>query len=344
MMFRLDAERAHEIGLASLKAGLARPFYQRDEDQAVFGEIERFGLKFSSPIGLAAGFDKNGEAVGPLASLGFGFVEVGTVTLEPQPGNARPRMFRIPEQQALINRLGFNNEGAKAVAERLRDIERKCVVGVNIGRNRSVPNEDAVENYVGCLNVIHEVADYITVNVSSPNTPELRDLQQETSLSQLLEALTAANRELGEKPLLVKVAPDLSTAEVESIADICVSSGISGVIATNTTVTRPGVDDALSKRIGSGGLSGRPLKEMSLRVIETLYKRTSGELPIIGVGGIFSGEDAFESIASGASLIQVYTGFIYGGPTFPHDVCMGLAGIIRSRGFASLDEAVGSGF
>jgi len=342
IMFTLDAERAHELGMASLKAGLARPFYKKCDDPQ-FSSIERFGLKFSNPIGLAAGFDKNGEVVVPLASLGFGFVEVGTVTFEPQPGNSKPRMFRLPEHYALVNRLGFNNDGAKAVAARLRSIDRKCVIGVNIGRNRSVPNEEAVENYVACLKEVHDVSDYITVNVSSPNTPELRELQREASLSQLLEALQAANCALGEKPLLVKVAPDLSTAEIESIADISISLGISGVIATNTTTARPGIDDDLAKRIGNGGLSGKPLKEMSKRVVETIYERTGGKLPIIGVGGVFSAEDAFESIAAGASLVQVYTGFIYGGPTFPREICTGLAKILRSRGFHSLDEAVGSG-
>jgi len=341
-MFGLDAERAHEVGIAGLKAGLARPFYKKCDDSQ-FWAIERFGLTFSNPLGLAAGFDKNGEVVGPLASLGFGFVEVGTVTLEPQPGNSKPRIFRVPEQQALINRLGFNNDGAKSVAARLKSMKRNCVVGVNIGRNRSVSNEDAVENYVECLKEIHEVADYIVVNVSSPNTPDLRDLQQEASLSQLLEALKAANYELGEKPLLVKVAPDLTTSEIESIADICISTGISGVVATNTTITRPGIDANVAERIGYGGLSGKPLKKMSACVVRTLYECTDGKLPIVGVGGIFSAEDAFESIAAGASLVQVYTGFIYGGPTFPHDICVGLAEILRSRGFNSLDEVVGSG-
>ena len=342
VMFRMDPERAHELGVASLKAGLARPFYRKSAADA-FGTIERFGLKFANPIGLAAGFDKNGEVVAPLASLGFGCVEVGTVTLEAQPGNARPRLFRLPKQQALINRLGFNNDGAKAVADRLRELDRTCIVGVNIGRNRNVPNDEAVENYVACLRIVHEVADYIAVNVSSPNTPELRDLQQEASLSQLLEALNAANGELGAKPLLVKVAPDLSRAEVEAIADICLSIGISGVIATNTTITRPGIDEDVSNRIGNGGLSGRPLREMSRHIVETIYKHTKGKLPIIGVGGIFTAEDAFDSIAAGASLVQAYTGFIYGGPSFPHDVCNGLAEILSSRGFKSLDEAVGSG-
>ncbi|MCC6452087.1 MAG: quinone-dependent dihydroorotate dehydrogenase [Acidobacteria bacterium] len=342
VMFLMDPERAHELGVASLKAGLARPFYRNCANGA-FGTIERFGLTFSNPLGLAAGFDKNGEVVEPLASLGFGCVEVGTVTLEAQPGNARPRLFRLPKQQALINRLGFNNDGAKAVADRLRELDRNCIVGVNIGRNRSVPNDEAVENYVACLRIVHEVADYITVNVSSPNTPELRDLQQEASLSQLLEALKAANVELGAKPLLVKVAPDLSTSEVAAIADICLSLGVSGVIATNTTITRPGIEENVSNRIGNGGLSGRPLKEMSRRVVETIYKHTKGKLPIIGVGGIFTAEDAFESIAAGASLVQAYTGFIYGGPAFPHNVCSGLAEMLSSRGFKSVDEAVGSG-
>ena len=340
-MFGLDAERAHELGIAALQSGLARPFYKQVSDRR-FGDLHRFGLNFANPLGLAAGFDKNGAAVNALASLGFGSIEVGTVTLEPQAGNPKPRLFRLPEQQALINRLGFNNAGARKIAEELSQIERKCIVGVNIGRNRNVPNEEAVENYVECLKVVHGVADYITVNVSSPNTPELRDLQAEDPLSELLEALTAQNKLLGAKPLLVKVAPDLSSAEVRAISDICISLGVSGVIATNTTITRPGIDDARAAKIGAGGLSGRPLAKLAKNVVSAFYKASDGKLPIIGVGGIFTGEDAYEMIAAGASLIQAYTGFVYGGPTFAYDLCRELAEMIESRGFASIDELVGS--
>lgn len=341
VMFRLDAERAHSLGMASLKAGLARPFYN-DVRYDEFGEIERFGLRFANPVGLAAGFDKNAEAIGPLSSLGFGFIEAGTVTLEPQPGNARPRLFRLPEQEALINRLGFNNEGAAAIAGRLLSAERNCIVGINIGRNRHVPNEEAAENYVACLKAVHKAADYITVNVSSPNTPELRDLQAEASLVKLLEGLMQANVELGRKPLLVKVAPDLSGEEIDPIADICVGIGIDGIVATNTTVTRPGVDEGTAKKIGAGGLSGKPLKPMSLAVVRAIYRRTNGKMPIVGVGGIFSPRDAFEFISAGASLVQVYSGFIYGGPAFPRELCSGLAEMLVLRGFRTLDEAVGS--
>ena len=236
MMFGLDAERAHELGIEALRMGLATPF--AGGKTASFGEIERFGLKFANPLGIAAGFDKNGIVVNQLASLGFGFVEVGTVTCEPQAGNPKPRMFRLPEDKALINRLGFNNQGAAVVAERLKRLDRKCVVGVNIGKNKSVTNEEATENYLKSFYLVHPVADYVAINISSPNTPNLRELQKADSLEELLGALTLRNIELGGKPLLVKIAPDLSEAEIESIVDICMGYGVDGVIATNTTISR----------------------------------------------------------------------------------------------------------
>ncbi len=337
-MFGLDAERAHEIGIKALEMGLASPFYS-DARVEGFSEIERFGLKFANPLGLAAGFDKNGIAADQLASLGFGFVEVGTVTYEPQPGNPKPRMFRLPEDQGLINRLGFNNEGAVAVAERLKTINRRCVVGVNIGKNKDVPNEDATENYLKSFDLVYPVADYVAVNISSPNTPNLRELQKADNLEELLGALTARNTELGRKPLLVKIAPDLTEAEIEAIVDICLRHEIDGIIATNTTISRTGLRSDIDE---TGGLSGKPLEKRSNDVISTIYRYSKGKLPIIGVGGIFTAEDAFAKIAAGASLIQAYTGFVYGGPTFAGDVTVGLATILKERGFAKLDEAVGS--
>ncbi|HRI04278.1 MAG TPA: quinone-dependent dihydroorotate dehydrogenase [Pyrinomonadaceae bacterium] len=338
VMFGLDAERAHEIGIKALEMGLASPFYS-DARVEGFSEIERFGLKFANPLGLAAGFDKNGIAADQLASLGFGFVEVGTVTYEPQPGNPKPRMFRLPEDQGLINRLGFNNEGAVAVAERLKTINRRCVVGVNIGKNKDVPNEDATENYLKSFDLVYPVADYVAVNISSPNTPNLRELQKADNLEELLGALTARNTELGRKPLLVKIAPDLTEAEIEAIVDICLRHEIDGIIATNTTISRTGLRSDIDE---TGGLSGKPLEKRSNDVISTIYRYSKGKLPIIGVGGIFTAEDAFAKIAAGASLIQAYTGFVYGGPTFAGDVTVGLATILKERGFAKLDEAVGS--
>ncbi len=337
-MFNLDAERAHEMGIKALEMGLASPFYS-DAGADGLGEIERFGLKFANPLGLAAGFDKNGVAVDQLASLGFGFVEVGTVTYEPQQGNPKPRMFRLPEDQGLINRLGFNNEGAFGVAERLKTINRKCVVGVNIGKNKDVPNEEATDNYLKSFDLVHPVADYVAVNISSPNTPNLRELQKADNLEELLVALTSRNNELGSRPILVKIAPDLRKAEIEAIVDMCLRHGIDGIIATNTTISRDGLRSNIDE---SGGLSGKPLEQRSNEVITTIYRYSKGKLPIIGVGGIFNAEDAFAKIAAGASLIQAYTGFVYGGPSFARDVTSGLAEILKERGFKNLDDAVGS--
>lgn len=338
-MFGLDAERAHELGIEALRLGLAAPF--GGVERAEYGSIERFGLKFANPLGLAAGFDKNGVVVNQLASLGFGFVEVGTVTFESQPGNPKPRMFRLPEDKALINRLGFNNDGAVVVAQRLKKLERKCIVGVNIGKNKNVPNEDATENYLKSFNLVHPVADYVAVNISSPNTPNLRELQRSERLEELVVALVSRNIELGRKPLLVKIAPDLSDAEIEAIVDICLRYEIDGVIATNTTISRNGLKTDTEK-IGDGGLSGKPLKQRSSEVISSIYKYSKGRLRIMGVGGIFTAEDAFAKIAAGASLIQVYTGFVYGGPSLAVDITTGLAGILKKHGFETLDQAIGT--
>ncbi|HEV7701090.1 MAG TPA: quinone-dependent dihydroorotate dehydrogenase [Pyrinomonadaceae bacterium] len=337
--FAFDAEKAHELGLKALEAGLAAPFYADEPDEIL--SCERFGLRFSSPLGIAAGFDKNGVVVDPLDRLGFGFVEVGTVTARPQPGNPKPRLFRLSEDQALINRLGFNNDGAVAVAERLASLKRRCVIGVNIGRNKDVPNDRAIENYVESFDGIHAVADYIAVNVSSPNTPGLRDLQGPKSLDELLGALQQRNS--GSKPLLVKISPDLDAVGIESAVEIAVKHGIAGIIATNTTTSRDGLM-ADTARFGDGGLSGRPLAARSTAVIRRIYEVTRGNLPIVGVGGIFTAGDAFEKIAAGASFVQAYTGFIYGGPGFPSLINGGLAKILRENGFTSLNEAVGCGF
>lgn len=370
ILFKLPTETAHEIGMESLKIGLGPKFTQkffakRFADQS-FGEIERFGLKFKNPIGVAAGFDKNGKVVNQLASLGFGFVEVGTVTVLPQKGNPKPRLFRLPEDKALINRLGFNNEGTKKVVERLKKIEPNCVLGVNIGKNKDVANEEAIENYLASFDPAFEVADYIAVNVSSPNTPNLRQLQKASELENLLSALQNRNIELSHssvrspafrrqnkekppkggtpsKPLLVKIAPDLSDKEIEEIVDICLNLKLSGIIATNTTINRENLVTEKSRveEIGSGGLSGKPVEKRSNEVISKIYEYSGGRLPVIGVGGVFTAEDAFEKIASGASLIQAYTGFIYQGFSFARDINSGLAKILMEKGFENLNEAIG---
>ncbi len=340
-LFCLDAERAHELGIRAMELGLSSIF-AGPVDYEAFGEVERFGLRFANPLGMAAGFDKNGVVVNQLASLGFGFVEVGTVTFDPQPGNPKPRMFRLPEDNALINRLGFNNDGAAVVAERLGKLERNCVVGVNIGKNKEVPNEEATENYLMSFKFVHPVADYIAVNISSPNTPNLRELQKADNLDELLGALQTLNKQIGAKPLLVKIAPDLSETEIESIVDIAIRYGLAGIIATNTAVSRDGLKTKNVEAIGAGGLSGRPLTKHATEVVSTVFHHSKGKLPIIGVGGILTAEDAFDKIAAGASLLQAYTGFVYGGPSFAHDINAGLAKILKGRGFAKIDEAVGS--
>jgi dihydroorotate dehydrogenase len=352
VMFRFDAEPAHELGMRGLKSGLAAPFYA-DARSFGLGPVRRFGIEFPNPVGIAAGFDKNAEAVDQLASLGFGFVEVGTVTYRPQPGNPKPRMFRLREDQALINRLGFNNVVAEAVASRLLKDKPKCVVGINIGKNKDVPIEEATENYLAAFELLRPFADYIAINISSPNTPHLRELQRSENLDELLGVLQDANWKPSgvyasnqggrhAKPLLVKIAPDLSEAEIEAAVDICRKHDISGIVATNTTVKRDGLKTPDVERIGEGGLSGGPLAARSTEVISTVFKYSKGKLPIIGVGGIFTAQDAFNKIAAGASLVQAYTGFIYRGPGFAMEINKGLAKILGERGFSSVDDAVGT--
>ncbi len=347
VLFSLNPEKAHEFGIETLKIGLkskfAQNFLAKQFAGESFGKLERFNLRFKNPLGVAAGFDKNGKVVNQLAALGFGFVEVGTVTFEPQKGNESPRLFRLPDDKALINRLGFNNEGTAKVVERLKKINPNCVLGVNIGKNKNVPNERAIENYLASFDLAFAVADYIAVNVSSPNTPNLRELQKAESLDELLSELQTRNRELSGKnqikPLLVKIAPDLTEAEIEAIVEIAQRLNLAGIIATNTTISR----DSLQSKINqTGGLSGKPLQKKSNGVIRKIYKYSNGKMPIIGVGGIFTAEDAFEKIAAGACLIQAYTGFVYQGMTFARDVNSGLAEILREKGFHDLDEAVGT--
>ena len=342
ILFKVPTEKAHEFGVETLKIALGTKAAQKLAAKQfaceLFGEIERFGLKFKNPLGVAAGFDKNGVVVNQLAALGFGFVEVGTVTFNPQKGNEKPRLFRLPEDKALINRLGFNNQGTPRIVQRLKKTRPNCVLGVNIGKNKNVPNEEAIENYLESFDLASTVADYIAVNVSSPNTPNLRELQRAENLEELLAALQKRNRELAEKPLLVKIAPDLAETEIEAIVDISMKLNLAGIIATNTTVKRENLKTKIKE---NGGLSGKPLKNLSNGVIKKIYRISKGKLPIIGVGGIFSAEDAFEKIAAGACLVQAYTGFIYQGFSFARDVNFGLARILKEKGFKNLGEAVG---
>ena len=315
-----------------------------------FGKLERFGLTFRNPVGLAAGFDKNGTAAQALAALGFGFIEVGSVTSEPQPGNPRPRLFRLPRDRALINRAGFNNCGARQLAENIKRHRPNCVLGVNIGKSRRIAIEDAIPDYLESLAAIYDVADYLAVNVSSPNTPNLRELQRPEMLRSLLESLQQRNAELARryalskpKPLLLKIAPDLTEEQIESIVEVAMGAGVAGIIATNTTVGR---DDLLTSNAyvtacGEGGLSGAPLRQRSNHVVALIYRLTRGALPIIGVGGVFTAADAWEKICAGASMIQLYTGFIYEGPYVAQRINEGVAEILKREGFHSLDDAVG---
>src|ERR1041385_3808588 len=340
ILFRLPPETAHELALHSLSLLPSGLLAKHFSDASL--RIERFGLSFPNPVGLAAGFDKNGVALQPLAALGFGFIEAGTVTYHAQPGNPRPRLFRLSADQALINRAGFNNDGAAAFAKRVKRPD--CVLGVSIGKSKITPLENATEDYLKSFELVHEVADYIAVNVSSPNTPQLRELQQSDQLTSLLSALLKRNRELQKPvPLLVKLSPDLERRELEMIVDVATRLQINGIIATNTTVSRDNLrSDA--KRVaacGEGGLSGKPLAHRSTRMIADLYELTGGQIPLIGVGGIFNASDAWEKIAAGASLVQLYTGFIYQGPNIAKEINEGLANILAREGFANLDAAVG---
>jgi dihydroorotate dehydrogenase len=354
ILFRLPAESAHEFALRSLalalKSAPARRAVERRFQSAPFGNLKRFGLRFPNPIGLAAGFDKNGTVADSLCALGFGFVEIGTVTSEPQPGNPRPRIFRLPRDRALINRLGFNNCGAKALVKNLKEHRPRCVLGVNIGKSRSVPIQNSIADYVKTFEVVYEVADYIAVNVSSPNTPQLRELQQPGLLAELLAALQTLNRQLAEKqslpatrPLLLKIAPDLSDDDIQAIVQVAQRADIAGIIATNTTVARDGLQSSAARiaACGEGGLSGAPLQNRSNEVIRMVYRLTNGSLPIIGVGGVFTAADAWEKIRAGASLVQLYTGFIYEGPSIARRINEGLRQILSREGFVSLDEAMG---
>ncbi len=354
ILFRLPAETAHHLALSSLS--LLKPHFVNQlasQHFAVspFGVVERFGLRFLNPVGLAGGFDKDGVAIQALAALGFGFIEAGTVTYHAQPGNPRPRLFRLPMDRALINRAGFNNSGAAAFAHNVEKQRPPCVLGVSIGKSKITPLERAVDDYLASFDLVYPVADYIAVNVSSPNTPQLRELQQSDQLESLLSALNTRGTELQRKhkrhssmPLLVKLSPDLTDDEVTTIVGVVNRVGIDGIIATNTTITRDNLQTSPDRvaALGAGGLSGRPLRQISTRMIARLYQLTAGKIPLIGVGGIFTAEDAWEKITAGASLIQVYTGMIYHGPSIARDINEGLASILKQQGFTSLDDAVGT--
>ncbi|MDF2433761.1 MAG: dihydroorotate dehydrogenase [Mucilaginibacter sp.] len=327
ILFQFDPEKVHHFVTANLKrfnrfpggVALSRALWNFEDPRL---EKEVFGLKFKNPVGLAAGFDKNGELMGEMADMGFGFVEVGTVTPLPQAGNPKPRMFRLPDDGALINRMGFNNMGVDVVAERIAAFRRKTekrqqvsIIGGNIGKNKVTPNEDALSDYIKCFDRLFDVVDYFVVNVSSPNTPGLRALQEKEPLMELLNTLQKRNFKNGiSRPILLKIAPDLTNEQLDDIVEIVQQTGIAGIIATNTTISREGLISNSAVKNETGGLSGKPLTRRATEVIAYLSKKSKGSFPIIGVGGIHSPEDAIEKLNAGASLLQLYTGFIYEGP------------------------------
>jgi dihydroorotate dehydrogenase len=320
LFFMLDAERAHHLALDLLdKAhfiGLKTPVPPSNPVRAM-------GLEFPNPVGLAAGLDKDGAHIDALASLGFGFIEIGTVTPRPQPGNPKPRLFRLPESSAIINRMGFNNLGVDNLIENVRKAKYKGILGINIGKNFDTPIESAKDDYLSCLEKVYPYASYVAINISSPNTKNLRQLQQHDALSDLLSSLKARQGELANRlgrhvPLAVKISPDLSPDEIGEISALLLEHRIEAVIATNTTLSRNGVQ---GKHVNeAGGLSGAPLKEASNRVIRHLAEKLEGRIPIIGVGGIMNAQDANEKLASGATLIQIYSGLIYRGPTLVGEI------------------------
>lgn len=318
LLFLFQPEKAHHITFTLLKvpgvSTLLKAIYGFEDKRL---EREVFGLRFKNPVGLAAGFDKNALRIDEFADLGFGFVEIGTVTPKAQPGNEKPRLFRIKVAEALINRMGFNNEGVAAAVERLKKRKSKIIVGGNIGKNKITPNEEAEKDYLECFERLFDYVDYFVVNVSSPNTPNLRALQEKEPLKKLLSAIQQRNREKAKpKPVLLKIAPDLTNEQLDDIIEIVKETGISGVVATNTTIAKVRVkkNDEWVEFNETGGLSGKPLTQRSTEVIRYLAEKSGKAFPIIGVGGIHTQQDALEKLKAGASLVQLYTGYIYEGP------------------------------
>lgn len=353
VLFRMDPEKAHHLTVHGLAAAARIPGMKavmngawgapRSEQLAT----ELLGIRFPNPIGLAAGLDKNAQAVEGFSSMGFGFMEVGTVTPKGQEGNPKPRMFRLPPDEGLINRMGFNNEGTEAMAARLARLHSRPIpLAINIGKNKVTPNETAHEDYEQCIRSLYAYGDFFVVNISSPNTPDLRELQHGDELKRLLETVAGeigrqAQRDGGKaKPFLVKIAPDMTEEQLEYTVHTIQESGAAGIIATNTTISRTGLTHSNARE--TGGLSGVPVKERSTEVIRSVYRMTGGRLPIIGSGGIFTAEDAYEKIRAGASLVEVYTALIYKGPTLLKDMNNGLIRLLQRDGLRHISEAVGA--
>lgn len=352
--FKMDPETAHHWTIGGLSAigkipgglNLLDMMYGVQETPDL--SMDLWGIRFPHPIGLAAGLDKNGQAVQAFSSIGFGFVEVGTVTPKPQPGNDSPRLFRLPSDEALINRMGFNNLGAEYLAKQLDHIRKqkkqRIPIAVNIGKNKFTSNETAMDDYIACIRILYPYGDFFVVNISSPNTPDLRKLQHGDELRQLLDAVMQEMKVQKEKyhrqlPILVKIAPDLINKELEQVVETISESGISGIIATNTTLSRDGLTHPNSRE--TGGMSGKPLAKRSTEVIRSIYKLTDGRIPIIGSGGVFTAEDAYEKIRAGASLVEIYTSLIYKGPGVNLEITRGLSELLKRDGFTHISEAVG---
>lgn len=333
LMFRMDPEKAHYKTVSLFRLALALPLGKSIinslyDYQSPKLERKLFGLTFKNPVGLAAGFDKDGKFYREMSHLGFGFIEIGTVTPLPQGGNPQPRLFRLPKDEGLINRMGFNNDGVDALVDRLKSMKvDNVIIGGNIGKNKDTPNDEAINDYEICFEKLHEHVDYFVVNVSSPNTPGLRDLQDKGPLTAILSRLVTLNkRKKTQRPILLKIAPDLTNSQLDDIIDIVADTKIDGVIATNTTISREGLatSPADVKEIGNGGLSGVPVRQRSTEVIRYLATKSGNSFPIIGVGGIDSAESAKEKLDAGASLVQVYSGFVYQGPALVKKINRGL--------------------
>ncbi len=356
VLFTQEAEDIHNRTMRALNWASRHPVVC-DAVGSLFGSpklpVELFGLAFPNPVGIAAGMDKNAEALPAWEALGFGFCELGAATWHAQPGNPSPRVFRAIPDEAIVNRMGFNNLGAEAIAEKLREWKESGrwpahPVGINLGKSKITPLENAAEDYANSFRILKQYLDFFVVNVSSPNTPNLRQLQEKQALDEILAAIQEENDKRGasvgnQKAVLVKVAPDLSFDALDEILELLPERKISGIVATNTTVTRPETNNPVVQRIyfEAGGLSGRPLRERSTEIIRHVYRQTHGRVPIIGVGGIFDADDAWEKIAAGASLIQVYTGLVYEGPAIAKGIVTRLIQRLEAIGVASLREAVG---
>ena len=336
LLFLFSPEKAHHLAMNALHTlmqipGVASVFRKMTTVSDSGLKTTVFGIEFPNPVGLAAGFDKNAMYYRDLSNLGFGFIEIGTVTPVGQPGNPQPRMFRLPQDEGLINRMGFNNEGVKTVVKNLKNRPKNLIIGGNIGKNKVTPNENAIDDYTKAFHALYDFVDYFVVNVSSPNTPGLRELQDKAPLTHLLQTLKQENaQKANPKPILLKIAPDLTNSQLDDIIDIIRETNTDGVIATNTTIERQGLKTNSTITSEAGGVSGKPVKSRSTEVIRYLHTHSNGSFPIIGVGGIQTAADAIEKLNAGASLVQVYTGFIYEGPLMIKRIC---EGILKTKSF-----------